>query len=128
MAMSYLKSMSTTLRGWLGMSLASFALLLVPTAARADWGAIAVNPATGAIGVSSGYGTAVAAKHRARQECGEGGCLAAVWVLNQYAALVLKRNGIFVVGIGLTKHLAFHKARERAHEQSARRVAWVYSG
>ncbi len=56
------------------------------------------------------------------------GCQVAVWVSDQYAALVLKRNGVFIAGVGRTRNLAFEKARERAHESSAKRYAWVYSG
>jgi hypothetical protein len=126
--MRHLKTRLTRARLVLGATLTSLALVFaVPVAAQAYWGAIAVNPVTGSTGVSFHYRTVSGAKHRARRECG-GGCRTAVWVFNQYAALVLKRNGIFVVGVGTTKNLAFHRARERAHEQSARRVTWVYSG
>ncbi|MBS1860251.1 MAG: hypothetical protein JSS68_00925 [Actinobacteria bacterium] len=67
-------------------------------------------------------------KRRALHECHQLGCRLAVWVANQYAALVLKRNGVFVAGVGLTKNLAFAKARERAHEPTAKKYAWVYGG
>ena len=107
----------------------SFALLLaLPTVAQADWGAIAVNTTTGKTGISYGYGTANAAKTRARNECGRAKCRVAVWVRNGYAALVQKRSGVFVAGAGPTRALAFQKARHRAHEQSARNVISVYSG
>ena len=102
--------------------------LAVPAFAAADWGAIAVSPRTGKVGVSYDYPTAHRAKQRALHECHQLGCRIAVWVRNQYAALVLKRNGVFVAGVGATKNLAFAKARERAHESTAKKYAWVYSG
>jgi hypothetical protein len=102
--------------------------LAVPAFAAADWGAIAVNPRTGKIGVSYDYSTSHHAKKRALAQCHQSGCRVAVWVSNQYAALVLKRNGVFVAGVGLTRNLAFERAKERAHEHSAKRYAWVYSG
>jgi hypothetical protein len=102
--------------------------LAVPAFAAADWGAIAVSPRTGKVGVSYDYPTANRAKKRALHECHQLGCRVAVWVANQYAALVLKRNGVFVAGVGPTKNLAFAKARERAHEHTAKKYAWVYSG
>jgi hypothetical protein len=103
--------------------------LAAPAFAAADWGAIAVSPRTGKVGVSYDYPTANRAKKRALHECHQLGCRVAVWVKNQYAALVLKRNnGIFVAGVGLTKNLAFDKARQRAHEPNAKKIAWIYSG
>jgi Domain of unknown function (DUF4189) len=114
------------------LSIASIAVLMlalaVPAFAAADWGAIAVNPRTGKIGVSYDYSTSHHAKKRALAQCHQSGCRVAVWVSSQYAALVLKRNGAFVAGVGLTRNLAFERAKERAHEHSAKRYAWVYSG
>jgi hypothetical protein len=114
------------------LSIASIAALMmalaVPAFAAADWGAIAVNPKTGKVGVSYDYSTSHHAKKRALAQCHQSGCRVAVWVSNQYAALVLKRSGVFVAGVGLTRNLAFAKAKERAHERSAKRYAWVYSG
>jgi hypothetical protein len=114
------------------LSIASIAALMlalaVPAFAAADWGAIAVNPRTGKVGVSYDYSTAHHAKKRALAQCHQKGCRVAVWVRNQYAALVLKRSGIFVAGVGLTRNLAFEKAKHRAHERGAKRYAWVYSG
>jgi hypothetical protein len=102
--------------------------LAAPALAAADWGAIAVSPHTGKVGVAYDYPTAHRAKRRALHECHQLGCQVAVWVRNQYAALVLKRNGAFVAGVGASKHAAFHKARERAHESSAKKIAWIFSG
>jgi serine/threonine-protein kinase len=103
--------------------------LAVPAFAAADWGAIAVSPRTGKVGVSYDYSSAHRAKQRALHECHQLGCRVAVWVANQYAALVLKRSdGVFVAGVGRTKNLAFAKARERAHEPTAKKIAWIYSG
>jgi hypothetical protein len=112
--------------------IAAIAVLLIalaaPALAAADWGAIAVNPRTGKVGVSYDYSTSHHAKKRALAQCHQSGCRVAVWVSNQYAALVLKRNGVFVAGVGRTRNLAFERAKERAHERSAKRYAWVYSG
>ena len=103
--------------------------LAAPAFAAADWGAIAVNPRTGKVGVSYDYSSAHRAKQRALHECHQLGCRVAVWVANQYAALVLKRSdGVFVAGVGRTKNLAFAQARERAHEPTAKKIAWIYSG
>jgi Domain of unknown function (DUF4189) len=99
-----------------------------PALAAADWGAIAVSPRTGKVGVSYDYSTAHRAKQRALHECHQLGCRVAVWVSNQYAALVLKHTGVFVAGVGPTKNLAFAKARERAHDPTAKKIAWIYSG
>src|ERR1700760_3259090 len=114
------------------LSIAAIAALMlalaVPAFAAADWGAIAVNPRTGKVGVSYDYSTAHHAKKRALAQCHQSGCRVAVWVANDYAALVLKRNGRFVAGIGPTPNLAFAKAKERAHERTAKRYAWVFSG
>jgi Domain of unknown function (DUF4189) len=127
--MPYLQAGSKLRRGAFCAPVVWLALLLVlPGAAQAYWGAIAVDPATGATGVSYDYGTAKDAQRRARKECGSSHCRPAVWVFNQYAALVQKRNGAFVAGVGGTRNLAFRKARQRAHEPRARRVAWVFSG
>ncbi|HWH19458.1 MAG TPA: DUF4189 domain-containing protein [Solirubrobacterales bacterium] len=117
------------MRAFAAASIVALALALAaPAFAAADWGAIAVNPRTGKVGVSYDFSTAHHAKKRALAECHQSGCQVAVWVFNKYAALVLKRNGIFVAGVGPTRNLAFQKARKRAHEHSAKRYAWVYSG
>ena len=102
--------------------------LAAPALAAADWGAIAVSPRTGKVGVGYDYPSAFRAQQRAIHECHQLGCRAAVWVFDEYAALVLKRDGVFVAGVGPTKNLAFAKARERAHEPTAKKYAWVYSG
>lgn len=102
--------------------------LAAPALAAADWGAIAVSPRTGKVGVSYDYPTAKRAKKRALNECHQLGCRVAVWVRNQWAALVLKPNGVFVAGVGLSKHAAFAKARQRAHDSSAKKIAYVFSG
>jgi hypothetical protein len=99
-----------------------------PALASADWGAIAVSPRTGKVGLSYDYSTAHHAKKRALNECHQLGCRVAVWVSNQWAALVLKHNGVFVAGVGRTKNLAFAKARDRAHDPTAKKVAYVFSG
>ena len=127
-SMHYLKFRLRQFRRSLCVPLASIALLLaLPVAAQAYWGAIAVDQGTGATGVSYGYRTAAEAKHRAIHECA-GSCRVAARVYNGYAALVLKRDGTFVAGVGQTKNRAYTRAHQRAHERSARRIAWVFSG
>jgi hypothetical protein len=102
--------------------------LAAPALAAADWGAIAVSPRTGKVGVSYDYSSAHKPKKRALHECHQLGCQVAVWVSNQWAALVLKHNGVFVAGVGPTKNLAFAKARDRAHDHTAKKIAYVFSG
>lgn len=103
-------------------------LLAVPAVAQASWGAVAIDPTTGKIGYSRGESTAKRAKTEALSECRESHCKVAVWVFNGYGAVVKKKSGIYIAGIGRTKNLAFRDARERAREQSAAPVAWVFSG
>src|ERR1700755_164628 len=91
------------------LSIASIVALMlalaVPAFAAADWGAIAVNPRTGKVGVSYDYSNSRQAKKRALAQCHQRGCRVVVWVANDYAALVLKRDGAFVAGIGRTRNL-----------------------
>jgi len=109
-------------------TLAALALLLVaPAAASASWGAIAIEPDSGKVGYARGLDTVVEAKEVALKECGGGKCKVAVWVANGYGAVVKKKNGVYIAGLGRTKNLAFRDARERAHEK-APAVAWVFSG
>jgi hypothetical protein len=110
-------------------AVATLALLLVaPAAAQAYWGAIAVDPTTGKVGYSRLEPTAKRAKVEALDDCAENHCKVAVWVSNGYGAVVKKKSGIYIAGFGRTKNLAFRDARDRAHEQSAAPVAWVFSG
>ena len=121
--------MSARRRNVLAAAAAAFVLLLaVPAAAQAAWGAIAIDPTNGNLGFSHRQPNANKAQTVARNDCGTPHCKAAVWVFNGYGAVVLKHNGVFVSGIGRTKNQAFHNARVRAREQSARKVAWVFSG
>jgi Domain of unknown function (DUF4189) len=103
-------------------------LSAAPAAAQAYWGAIAVDPATGAYGVSYEYDTVAAAKQRARNECGSSHCRIAAWVSNGFAALVRKDNGVYFAAIGRTENRARHNARKRAHDSGARYVTSVFSG
>ena len=109
-------------------TLAALALLLAaPAAAAASWGAIAIDPTSGKVGYARGQTTVVRAKETALKECGESHCKVAVWVSNGYGAVVKKKNGVYIAGLGRTKGLAFEDARDRAHER-APAVAWVFSG
>ena len=103
-------------------------LLAVPAAAQAAWGAIAIDPTTGRVGYARHEDTAAKAQREARHECGASHCKAAVWVRNGYGAVVRKKNGTYVAGLGRSKAQAFRNARKRANETAARSVAWVFSG
>lgn len=99
-----------------------------PAAAEAYWGAIAVDPETGAYGVSYEYESVAAAKQRAKNECGSSHCKVAAWVSNGFAALVRKKNGVYFAGIGRTQNLARKNARRNAHDSGARYITSVFSG
>ncbi len=103
-------------------------VLAAPAAAQASWGSIAVEPDSGKVGYARHLGSAAAAKEKALKECGESHCKVAVWVFNGYGAVVKKKSGVYIAGIGATRNLAFADARKRAHEPSAAPVAWVFSG
>jgi hypothetical protein len=108
---------------------ASLALIAAaPAVAQADWGAIAVDPETGAYGVSYEYNSAGAAQRRAKHECGSSHCKVAAWVSNGFAALVRKKNGVYFAGIGRTENLARKNARAHAHDSGARYITSVFSG
>ena len=109
-------------------AIAALMLLAAPAVAQASWGAIAVDPDSGKVGSSRHLGSAAAAKETALKNCRESHCKVAVWVFNGYGAVVKKKSGVYIAGIGGTKNLAFADARKRAHEQSAAQVAWVFSG
>lgn len=110
------------------LPLALAVLLLLPAAAQAYWGAIAIQPETGVVGSSSLKPTQAAAKRAAKSDCGDRHCKVGVWVSNGWGAMVLKDNGIYVSGLGNSKAEAFANARRRAHDGGARRVAAVFSG
>ena len=117
------------LRPQLLAAIAALALLLAtPAMAQASWGAIAIEPDSGKVGDSRNLDSAAAAKEKALKNCGESHCKVAVWVFNGYGAVVKKKSGVYIAGIGATKNLAFADARKRAHEQSAAPVAWIFSG
>jgi Domain of unknown function (DUF4189) len=103
-------------------------LLAIPAAAQAFWGAIAIDPTSGQIGFAHRQPNANKAQTVARNDCGSPHCKAAVWVFNGYGAVVLKKNGVFISGLGRTKAQAFENARKRAGEPTAKKVAWVFSG
>jgi Domain of unknown function (DUF4189) len=100
--------------------------LAVPAVASADYGAIAVNPNTGASGVSFNYNRKGPALRRAHREC-DGRCRIAVWVRNQCAAVVVNPRK-YVPGTGETKRKAIRNARKRSGGTGERLVAWTCSG
>lgn len=100
-----------------------------PAVASADYGAIAINPRTGAWGVSHSYSTLSAARRRAEREC-RGNCRILVWTRNRCGAVVQTRTR-FIGGTGRTRKRAFSQANRRARATGAnnyRRVAWECSG
>ena len=115
-------------RRLLALLTAAALLLAAPAAAQAYWGSIAVDPETGAYGVSSEEPNVNAAKRKARSECGSPGCRVAAWVSNGFAALVLKKNGVYFAGIGRTENLARKNARQHAQDSGARYITSVFSG
>lgn len=117
-------------RGTIGTAVVALALALaIPAAAEADWGAIAVDPHTGKVGLSYDYSSAHHAKKRALNECHRLGCRIAVFVHDGWAALVQKpTNGYYFAGYGPSKAVAFREATRRAHDFGARHVASVFSG
>jgi Domain of unknown function (DUF4189) len=100
--------------------------LAIPAVASAEYGAIAVNPNTGASGVSFNYNKKGPALRRAQREC-PGNCRIAVWVRNQCAAVVTSPRR-FVPGVGPTKRKAIRDARRRAAGGRNPLVAWTCSG
>jgi hypothetical protein len=99
----------------------------VPAAAHAYWGSIAIEPQTGAVGISAGKSTAQAAKRAAKNRCGDPHCKSALWVSNGWGAVVKKKSGVYIAGLGRTRAKAFANARKRAGEQ-APAFASVFSG
>jgi Domain of unknown function (DUF4189) len=102
-------------------------LFAVPALAQASWGSIAINPETGKVGISSGKSSAQAAKRAAKNRCGNRHCKSALWVFNGWGAVVKKKSGVYISGIGRTKAKAFANARKRAGER-APAYASVFSG
>lgn len=101
--------------------------LILPAAAQAEWGAIAINERSGRTSISYDYETAAGARARAKAECGRG-CHAAVWVQDGFAVLVRMSNGDYKAGLDGTRSLALAMARRRAGEPYAPLHAWVFSG
>ena len=99
---------------------------VTPAIASAAFGAIAINPKNGDVGLSVNEKTQRDAKHRAEKDC-FGNCVIAVWVRNGCAAVVETRTR-YIAGLGGTKKKALKDARRRAHNPDAHRVAWVCSG
>jgi hypothetical protein len=102
--------------------------LAVPAGAQAFWGAIAIDPIAHKAGFSHRQPNPRKALTVAIDDCGSSGCELGVLVLDDYGAVVLKRNGSYFSGTGLTRALAISNARKQARESSARLVAWVFAG
>jgi serine/threonine-protein kinase len=112
------------------VAIAALALTLaVPAAANAAWGAIAINPSTGDIGVGFGEVTKNDAQNEAEKDC-KGKCRQALYVRNKCGAIALNGRGRLVAGFGNSKHEAIKKAKRKAKKApgKAKLVAWVCSG
>ena len=107
------------------LGLVAILALAAPAAAKADYGAIAVNPSTGASGVSFNYRKKGPALRRAHREC-PSRCRIAIWVRNQCGALVVNRVR-YVPATGRSKKRAIRNAHRRAPGRD-RLVAWTCSG
>lgn len=104
------------------------ALLVLPAAAQAEWGAISINETSGHTSVAFGYATESGAKIRSQAECGSG-CHVGAWIRDGFAVLVHMSNGRFKAGLShATRADAIRMARRRAGEPRAPLYAWVYSG
>ncbi|MGE5409271.1 MAG: DUF4189 domain-containing protein [Syntrophothermus sp.] len=114
-------------RSLLALAAALTLALAAPAAAQAYWGSIAIDPETGAVGIVAGKATAQAAKQAAKNRCGDPHCKSALWVFNGWGAVVKKKSGVYISGIGATKAKAFANARRRAGER-APAFASVFSG
>ena len=115
-------SATVTIAAFLALSLAA------PAAASAAWGAIAINPQTGSIGVGFGEPTKKAAQNEAEHDC-KGQCRQYLYVRNKCGAAAANSRRI-VAGFGNTKHEAIRKAKRKARKGPgpAKLVAWVCSG
>lgn len=100
--------------------------LAVPAAAFAAYGAIAINPHTGAWGIGYNASTKRRAESVALKRC-SGNCRVVVWVRNGCAAVVVGPLR-YVSGIGSTKASAIAAARRHAHHPHAPLRAWTCSG
>ena len=102
--------------------------LAVPAVASAAYGAIAVNPQSGDVGVGFGEPTKSAAKKEADKDC-QGKCRTVLWVRNKCGAIATNPRRA-VAGFGNTKREAIKKAKKKARKGPgpAKLVAWVCSG
>jgi hypothetical protein len=118
------RKLSATVAAVVALSLA----LVVPAAASAAWGAIALNLQTGQAGVGFNEQTKHDAQNEAEKDC-PGKCRQALIVRNKCGAIFANSNS-FVAGFGNTKHDAIKKAKKKAQKAGGRvkLVAWVCSG
>jgi hypothetical protein len=102
--------------------------LAVPAAASAAWGAIAVNPNTGAVGVGFGEPSKKKAQKEADKDC-QGKCRQVLYVRNKCGAIAANPRRL-TAGFGNTKREAIKKAKKKARKGPgpAKLVAWVCSG
>jgi serine/threonine-protein kinase len=102
--------------------------LAVPAAASAAWGAIAINPKTGAVGVGFGESSKKKAQREAEHDC-QGSCRQVLYVKNKCGAIAANPRRL-TAGFGPTKKEAIKKAKKKARKGPgpAKLVAWVCSG
>jgi hypothetical protein len=96
----------------------------VPAAAApARFGAIAVDRASGARGVSWDYPSRVAAETRAVSECGRRGCRPVVWFRDGCGAVATNGSRL-AWGVAPTKGRARALARKACDRSGCRVIAW----
>ena len=64
-----------------------------PAVAQEQFGAVAIDEATGATGYAVNQASQAAAEQAAVQDCGSAGCVAAVWFSNACGAVALGSGG-----------------------------------
>jgi hypothetical protein len=107
------------------------ALLALPGAALADYGAIAYSPSTGAYGYSNGYGSRGSAERAAMRNCraNGSGCQTALWFQSACGAVAKGPDG-WGSGWAASKAGAQSQAIAscRQYSGSCRIVVWSCSG
>jgi hypothetical protein len=102
--------------------------LVVPAAASAAWGSIALNPQTGQAGVAFNEQTKNSAKTAAVKDC-PGNCRAVLFVRNKCGAIA-RNDRRYTPGFGNSKSEAVKKAKKKARKGpgKVKLVAFVCSG
>ncbi len=100
--------------------------LILPAAALARYGAIAIDPASGSWGISYHAPTRADAERTAKREC-PGQCRVLLWVRRECGAAV-ETQAAYWAGVGRSHNAAIRDARRRAHDRHAKFIVWTCSG